>query len=271
MPKQTEVNFSDVDSMVNPFHAVEEMDKMRSQGGIQAIKTRALRYLDLKAGEKVLDIGCGSGDDVRRIAECVSPGGRVVGIDSSRTMIEAAEKRTPTGRSDVRYLVKDVHNLEFEDSTFDGVWCERTLQHVNDPARVIQESRRVLSDGGRMVLIDSDWETFVINHPDRALTRKILNSFCDSIAHGWSGRSLLGLCSRAGFKSTEIFAETAFSSDFNLLFEGMNFSGFLQELRTGGTLSEVELDRWSNDLKAADVNSTFFFAVTLFCVCARKN
>ncbi len=271
MPKETEVNFSNVDSMVNPFHAVEEMDRMRSQGGIQAIKTRALRYLDLRAGETILDIGCGSGDDVRRIAEFVRPGGSVVGIDSSRTMIEAAEMRTPTGQSEVRYLVKDVHNLEFADSTFDGVWCERTLQHVNDPARVIQESRRVLRQGGRMVLIDSDWETFVINHPDRALTRKILNAFCDSIAHGWSGRTLPALCSRAGFKTTEVFAETAFSSDFNLLFEGMNFSGFLEELRSEGTLSEAELERWTNDLKSADANSTFFFAVTLFCVCARKN
>ena len=52
---------------------------------------------------------------------------------------------------------------------------------------------RVARPGARLVVLDTDWETFVIDTPERAVTCKVLNFFCDSLRNGWSGRQLPAL------------------------------------------------------------------------------
>jgi len=105
---------------------------------VRAGKRRSYELLAIGPGQSVLDVGAGAGDDLRALAELVSPGGRVVGVDSSPASPEV--------------LLADACALPFDDDTFDACRCDRTLQHVGDPQRALAEMVRVTRPGG-VVLI----------------------------------------------------------------------------------------------------------------------
>ena len=90
--------------------------------------------------------------------------------------------------------------MPYEDATFDGCRIDRVLQHIADPAAAIREMVRVLRPGGVLVAFDNDWETLTVDSADRALTRTILNTWCDRFPSGWIGRRLVPLFLDAGLE-----------------------------------------------------------------------
>lgn len=92
---------------------------------------------------KVLDIGCGGGLLTNALAE---RGHTVVGIDLSSKSLEIAKQSDAT--KSVSYLEASADNLPFEDHSFDAVCAMDLLEHVENPAKVIEEASRVLKKGG---------------------------------------------------------------------------------------------------------------------------
>ncbi len=110
-----------------------------------------LSKLDLKGNESVLDIGCGDGEITAAIAQRV-PRGFVVGIDSSRDMIELATKHFPPARCpNLTFILKDARHLNF-DEEFDAVFSNACLHWVIDHQSVLAGIRRCLRPSGRMLL-----------------------------------------------------------------------------------------------------------------------
>lgn len=140
------------------FGAVDEVangsgrhaDYLRTATGIEAIadgKRARDRLLGIGEGAALLEVGCGLGDDARRLAALVGPAGRVVGLDASTALLERA-RSTP---SPVEWVAGDVQALPFADATFDAARTERTLQHVADPDAAVAEMARVVRPGGHVV------------------------------------------------------------------------------------------------------------------------
>jgi trans-aconitate 2-methyltransferase len=94
-------------------------------------------------GERVLDLGCGTGHLTARIAEA---GAEVVGIDSSPEMIAEARRLFPT----IRFEVADARDFAF-DEPFDAVFSNAVLHWVKPPERAVDRVRRALKQGGRFV------------------------------------------------------------------------------------------------------------------------
>lgn len=99
--------------------------------------------LSPKPGERVLDIGCGTGHLTGRIAEL---GAEVVGIDASAEMIAQARKNYPG----LRFEVQDTRAFRF-DLPFDAVFSNAALHWIKEPERVIVCVERALKPGGRFV------------------------------------------------------------------------------------------------------------------------
>jgi len=117
----------------------------------KVILPNLLRVLDLKKGEKVLDLACGQGYFAREFAKV---GAQVVGADISKELIVQAQKLG----GDIAYHVAPADKLAFaKDGEFDAVVCVLALQNIEDLAAVEREVRRVLSPDGRFVM--------VLNHP----------------------------------------------------------------------------------------------------------
>jgi SAM-dependent methyltransferase len=101
-----------------------------------------LEWLAPRDGEAILDLGCGDGQLTQRIA---ASGARVVGVDASAEMAEAARARG------VQASVADAAALPFEDAAFDAVFSNAVLHWVRDQDGMMGEVRRVLRPGGRFV------------------------------------------------------------------------------------------------------------------------
>src|SRR5690349_13593240 len=86
--------YSNVDSTTSPERYVQRLDATASHFVWKRLKLRSYALLALQPGNHVLDVGCGTGDDVRAMAESVSPGGMAAGLDCSMVMIDEAERRT---------------------------------------------------------------------------------------------------------------------------------------------------------------------------------
>jgi ubiquinone/menaquinone biosynthesis C-methylase UbiE len=163
--------------------------------------------LNATPGRRILEVGCGLGDDAAALAKRVAPGGSVVAIDGSQAMIDAARER----HRDVAGLsfdVADAAHLPFDDASFDACRIDRVLQHIDDPALAIAEMVRVLRRGGVVVAFDNDWETLTVDSADRALTRTILNAWCDRFPSGWIGRRLVPLFLQAGLRDVVTYPKT---------------------------------------------------------------
>ncbi len=97
-----------------------------------------------------LDCGCADGGYTRALLQAGAAS--VIGTDVERRRIDAATERWP-GLLGLSFIVAAAEQLPFDDETFDGVFLNEVLEHVDDEARTLNEIRRVLRPGGSLVLM----------------------------------------------------------------------------------------------------------------------
>jgi arsenite methyltransferase len=120
----------------------DRLSDMQFEGG-----KRLLERLGLKSGDRVLDVGCGTGRLARWIASRVGPGGSVVGIDPLVERITLARANA----AGVSFEVGQAESLgAFADASFDAVCMSAVFHWVSDKAKALAEVRRVLRPGGRL-------------------------------------------------------------------------------------------------------------------------
>ncbi len=103
------------------------------------------------AGERALDLGCGVGHTLRRIAPLVA---FAVGADATLEMMQAGRGSVVTA-SNAAFAQSDATALPFADATFDLATCRLAAHHFIDPAAAFRDVTRVLRPGGRFVLVDN--------------------------------------------------------------------------------------------------------------------
>jgi SAM-dependent methyltransferase len=168
------------------------------------------------------------------------------------------------------FRVGDAHRLPFDGAAFDGCRADRTLQHVEDPRRALAELVRVARPGARVVVSEPDWETLVVDAPDRAATRRILNARCDRMRHGWIGRRLPGLFLASGLRGVEVEATSLVVRDLATAERLVTLEASAARARDDGLISEAAAGAWVASLRAADAAGRFFAAGTLFIVAGER-
>jgi ubiquinone/menaquinone biosynthesis C-methylase UbiE len=127
-----------------------------SLGGERTYREKTLELARLRAGESVLDVGCGTGTLAIAAKRRVGPAGKVFGIDASPEMIARAHKKAKKAAADVVFENAFVESLPFPDATFDVVLSTTMLHHLPDKARrqCLHEVARVLKPAGRLLAVD---------------------------------------------------------------------------------------------------------------------
>jgi demethylmenaquinone methyltransferase/2-methoxy-6-polyprenyl-1,4-benzoquinol methylase/phosphoethanolamine N-methyltransferase len=110
----------------------------------------------IKSGDRVLDVACGSGNLTLTAQSYVGPGGQVYGVDAAPEMIEVAEKKASRAGLPVVFQVGLVEQLDFPEATFDVVISRLAIHHLPDDLkrRAFAEILRVLKPGGRLLIAD---------------------------------------------------------------------------------------------------------------------
>lgn len=182
------------------------------------LRRRFLRFCRIRPGWRVLEVGTGTGVLARDLAHLVGTRGAVVAVDPSRVFVAAARRLAREhgldGRIDFR--VGNGARLRFAANQFDGALAVTVLLHVPDAGAIVGELTRVTKPGGIVGVQDQDLGSLVLAHPERALTRRILDGVAArTVVDPWSGRALVGHLADAGLTrvrlTTEVFQDTTFT------------------------------------------------------------
>jgi arsenite methyltransferase len=152
--------------------------------------------LAVQAGEKVLDVGSGPG---LLAAELADEGADVLGVDPSESMLAMARAREIPRAA---FVPGDALSLPVADASFDAAVSTQVLEYVEDVAGALREAHRVLRPGGRLLVLDTDWDSIVWHTADLDRMRRVLAAWDAHLADPHLPRRLPGLLRRAGFTLT---------------------------------------------------------------------
>jgi arsenite methyltransferase len=245
---------------------LEALEDSRAASSAQLKGQRYLTMLHARPGERILDVGCGGGWLSRRIATLVQPAGQVVAVDSANAAIELAISRSgDISTSVLRYECANARALPFGSGEFDAAVCVSMLGFCDQPAQVLAEIRRVLRPGGRVVVVSSDEDTRIYNARNRDRGRRIQRAMADRSQDPWIGRRLAHLLVQAGFRLVNEKVACDIEQRFAPGHAGYALAHALRGyLITHGGIAIGEHDAWLSDLRKADWDGSYMYAVMTF-------
>jgi ubiquinone/menaquinone biosynthesis C-methylase UbiE len=252
----------------DPGFAIRFLDVGNALRGIQALKPIMLDQLQLRRGLRLLELGCGAGDDARALARRLGPDGCVLGIDAAPPLVAEAERRSRSAVGSLEFRVGDALALDLPDDSFDRCRAERLLMHVEgDPAVAIGEMVRVLEPGGRLAVFELDWESLVIDGATKGLTREIVQSYCDGLRNGCVGRMLPRLFHDAGLVDVHVVPHGV-ELPYDVF--GWLLSSHLDAGIVAGSYAPEQLIGWWDELDGAEERGHFFASLLGFSVAGVK-
>ncbi|MBW4552811.1 MAG: methyltransferase domain-containing protein [Aphanocapsa sp. GSE-SYN-MK-11-07L] len=117
---------------------------------VQATTQATLSRLNLHPGDRILDLGCGTGTLIQTLLQ-IAPEVQVVGLDPVAEMLNLARQKLPTA---VELKLGSATDLPFANHSFDVLVSTSAFHYIRDPEQAIQEMQRVLKPGGRLVMTD---------------------------------------------------------------------------------------------------------------------
>jgi SAM-dependent methyltransferase len=213
------------------------------------------------AGDRVLDVGCGTGDADRLLLRIYPEVAEVVGVEPKPEPYADAHDQAKAESDRLDFRTGDAQDLPFADASFERVLCVDTLEWVADPLLAVQEMQRVLKPGGVALVVHSDFDSQVFNATNVELTRQIVHAFNDAGPKGQIGRELPGLCRQAGF-SVEVTVYPLVNTEWQPQLYGYRAAHMTVEwLRQKQWIHQAQLQGWLDDLAQQHERGDFFYSI----------
>lgn len=247
----------------------------------QAYKQLSYDLLSIRSGDRILDVGCGAGVDLRALAEQTGPQGAVIGVDSNPSLVSAARDAiVSSGLRNTWVFEGDAERLTFADGEFDRVRTDRALQHMEHPGEALAQMHRILQPGGTLVAVEPDWAAMVVSpsgtdsgDDDSAFLRII--AWCRRhLAHPLMGRQLYALLRRVGPQAWDKVHVDVVSFTFTAwqtLDLVLQLSRAAHALQGEGDDDAQAVREWLQSVEDATVRGEFYAAVPLFFAVAQKS
>jgi len=237
--------------------AIQQHMSQSNEG--KARRKAAFDVMNVRTGQKILDVGCGGGFFVKELAMSVGSTGTVMALDSSSAQIDAARQYC-SHLSNVEYITCSATKLPFPDASFDSVVSIQTLEYIADVDAVLRECRRVIKPGGSFAAISVMWDHFKIHGANQELTTKIFGIFKDHCAHQnlpVEMTSKLQKLSFTGVLQTPLafYLNTCHANSF-AFFASKSVRNFA---KNSGHVTAAELEEWDRSLEEAVSQQRFAF------------
>jgi len=247
------------------------MERMYSSQPI--VEQRAWTRLALapKAGERGLEIGCGVGFLACEMAREIGSEGHIICIDNSPAMIAAARARAEREglAQRMQFSLGDAVQLVFPSASFDFVVAVQVYLYVSDIERALAEAARVLRPDGRMVIVDTDWDSCVWLTGDRERHKRIQEARLREFGQPHLPPALPRLLQGAGLELVKVAALPI----LNLRYEDDSFSaglaGSTPKIVTQFGISPAEADAWLADLNSRTAEGDYFFSLNRYLFLSR--
>jgi len=276
VPEETQERvsgFDKVDAAVDRQFYLDYLDTLTSLDFAKVYKQQTFVAMNVKPGHTVLDVGCGTGDDVIQLAKLVGENGRAFGIDVSETMISEAKKRAASaGVHNASFYVSAADRIDdLEDNSVNSCRADRVFQHLARSEAALFEMIRVVKRGsGRIVIVDPDWETLTVDSDYKEITREILIYRCDFTTNPWSGRKLYAMFKRAALADVSIIPFVPWFTDYKTANSIFELETSAKVAASKGLISESDSERWISDLMDRSEKGLFFASVCGFLAAGTK-
>jgi SAM-dependent methyltransferase len=255
----------------------KEVERLRLLQDVYGPGTEALfNRVGIRPGQRVVEIGCGSGNIACWLAKKVGQSGAVVGIDNSAEQVEQARKQAlARGLRNVEFQVADAYSPRLAEGSFDVAYCRLVLMHLTEPGKALDSMRRLVRPGGHVVCEEMDLGYWLCDPPTEAIRRFYeLNNILGQRRgdHFRLGPTLHRLFRAAGFARPEVDANFAmFLRGEQKRLLALTFVEFAPEAVREGLATEAEVDGIAAELfRLADDETTLFAFPLIVQVWAKR-
>ena len=250
------VNFDDA--------TARTIETMYSTADIVEQRRAVLELLDPQSGEDVLDVGSGPGYLAWEIAQLVGSRGSVDGVDPSESMLSIAARRSAGEHAGtLRFGVGEALALPFPDGSFDAVTATQVYEYVPDMSAALAEARRVLRPGGRLLILDTDWDSLVWHSLDPDRMRRVLTAWNEHLADPYLPRRLGRLLTDAGFTVARRHLHPLFNAGYDEHTVSAGVMGLVADFVPGRAgVTDAEAEAWRADLLG--LGADYFFSLNRY-------
>ena len=225
-------------------------------------RSTVLEALNLRTGERVLEVGCGGGFYAYEAAQCVGPSGRVCGVDISPDQITAARARCAE-LAWVECQSVDASALPYGEAEFDAVFAVQVLEYVANFDGALQKIHHVLRPGGRLVILATNWRSLVWHSAQPERMQRVLTAFDAHAPYPNLPAILAARLRQAGLQPLRQTPVTV----LNMSYHTNSFSYWLARMISSfvaarQAVTEEEAAAWLNEFESLENQGAYFFCST---------
>ena len=221
-----------------------------------------LKTLNLRTGERVLELGCGGGYYTHDVARFVGPTGRVCAIDISPDQIAAAQARCAE-IAWVECTEADIAAPPYGNDEFDVVFAVQALEYLSDLDSALRHIHRMLRPGGRLIVVATDWNSAVWHSENAPRMQRVLAAW----ASHTPCRDLPGILAarlrRAGIQPLRQTPIAILNTSYN----PACFSYWVAQIirsfvASRQSVTEEEAGKWFDEFAKLEEDGAYFFCIT---------
>ena len=227
--------------------------------------------LQLRSGEKFLEVGYGLGAYTHDAAQRVGPQGRVCAIDSNAGRVELAREYCREFHW-VECVRGDLDSLSFPDRKFNAAFVNHTLESAQDINRSLKELWRVLKPDSRLIILSTNWSSLVWHSSKPTRMQRVLNTWKETITYQDLPSLLPGMLRSHGFEITQQIPLPVFNDSFDESSISFWTAHYVYRfVRSIGGIDENELDGWYREFDELHRKGDYFFCSTPMITVAERH
>ena len=237
---------------------------------VVAQRAEILNSLALRMGERVLDVGVGPGLLAYDMAATVGPDGALLGVDPSASMLEMSRRRCQD-LPQAKFAEGDACALPAPDASIDVAVSTQVYEYVQDLETAFRELHRVLAVGGRLAIVDTDYDSLVLASDNTEITERVIDAWDDHFVHRDLPRRLPSLLRAAGFEVTSVSVIPMLNTEFNPYTYGYGMVQMMGRFAAGRRgLTEADTSAWLEEMARLGREGRFFYSLNRYLVSARR-